>query len=133
MNTKSPDVENRSDNSSADRASSLDKMKAILVARLKAKPGNAEAWREFAQVKRMMGDIDLFCLMEDFDPGTVDFRSTMPMRLCGRCAIPRRRRMDLTIDMTTNDLQSESADTSNEKNDNNSGRPSVGDGCERRV
>ena len=70
MNTKSPDVENRSDNSSADRASSLDKMKAILVARLKAKPGNAEAWREFAQVKRMMGDIDLFCLMEDFVPGT---------------------------------------------------------------
>ena len=39
----------------------------------------------------------------------------------------------MTIDMKANDLQFESADTSNEKNNNDSGRPSVGDGCERRV
>ena len=55
MNTQSTEEENRS---SADRDSSLEEMKAILEARLKSQPENAEAWRELAQVKMMLGDID---------------------------------------------------------------------------
>lgn len=35
----------------------LGRMKATLEARVKAEPGNAEAWRELAQVKMMKGDI----------------------------------------------------------------------------
>lgn len=35
----------------------LNKMRAVLEARLKAEPGNAEAWRELAEVKMMSGDI----------------------------------------------------------------------------
>lgn len=58
MNTKSTEEESRSDNSSADRASSLDEMKSVLEVRVKVQPENAEAWRELAQVKMMLGDID---------------------------------------------------------------------------
>ena len=36
----------------------LSKMKAAIEARVKAEPGNAGAWRELAQVKMMLGDID---------------------------------------------------------------------------
>ena len=36
----------------------LSKMKAAIEARVKAEPGNADAWRELAQVKMMLGDID---------------------------------------------------------------------------
>ena len=33
-------------------------MKSVLEARVKAQPENAEAWRELAQTKMMLGDID---------------------------------------------------------------------------
>ena len=36
----------------------LNKMKGILEAQVKAEPRNAEAWRELAQVKMMLGDIE---------------------------------------------------------------------------
>ena len=36
----------------------LNKMKSILEAQVKNEPRNAEAWRELAQVKMMLGDID---------------------------------------------------------------------------
>ena len=36
----------------------LNKMKGLLEAQVKAEPRNAEAWRELAQVKMMLGDID---------------------------------------------------------------------------
>ena len=55
MNTQSTEEENRS---SAVRASSLEEMKSVLEARVKAQPESAEAWRELAQVKMMLGDID---------------------------------------------------------------------------
>ena len=35
----------------------LRKMREVLETRLKAEPGNAEAWRELAEVKMMSGDI----------------------------------------------------------------------------
>ncbi len=35
----------------------LAKMKAAIEARLKAEPRNADAWRELAQVKMMLGDV----------------------------------------------------------------------------
>lgn len=37
----------------------LNKMKSILEAQVKNEPKNAEAWRELAQVKMMLGDIDV--------------------------------------------------------------------------
>ncbi len=59
MNTKPPDEESRSENTEgADRFSRLDEMKSILESRVKSQPENAEAWRELAQVKMTLGDID---------------------------------------------------------------------------
>ena len=37
--------------------SQLSTMKSFLEAKVKAEPGNAEAWSELAQVKMMEGDI----------------------------------------------------------------------------
>ncbi len=42
----------------------LSKMKAAIEARVKAEPGNAGAWRELAQVKMMLGDVDGACIAE---------------------------------------------------------------------
>ena len=36
----------------------LSEMKAAIEARVRAEPGNAGAWRELAQVKMMLGDVD---------------------------------------------------------------------------
>ena len=55
MNTQSTAEENRS---RADHAPSREEMKSGLEARVKAQPESAEAWRELAQVKMMLGDID---------------------------------------------------------------------------
>ena len=59
MNTNPPEQANRS---TSEEGSSpyarLDEMKSILEARVKSQPGNAEAWRELAQTKMMLGDID---------------------------------------------------------------------------
>ena len=59
MNEQSPDKDDHSANAQcASQASSLDEMKSILEARVKSQPGNAEAWRELAQTKMMLGDVD---------------------------------------------------------------------------
>jgi Tfp pilus assembly protein PilF len=42
----------------ARRKSKLDEMKSVLEERVKSQPANAGAWRELAQVKMMLGDID---------------------------------------------------------------------------
>ncbi len=42
----------------------LSKMKVAIEARVKAEPGNANAWRELAQVKMMLGDVDGVCNAE---------------------------------------------------------------------
>ena len=47
-----------------DMKEQLSKMKAAIEARVKAEPGNAGAWRELAQVKMMLGDIDGACIAE---------------------------------------------------------------------
>ena len=41
-----------------------DELKAAIEARVKAEPGNANAWRELAQVKMMLGDVDGACIAE---------------------------------------------------------------------
>jgi len=59
MNEQSPDKNNNSGNArGVSQALRLDDMKSVLEARVKAQPENAEAWRELAQVKMMLGDID---------------------------------------------------------------------------
>ncbi len=59
MNEQSSNKEDHSGNAQgASPASRLDEMKSVLEARVKAQPENAEAWRELAQTKMMLGDID---------------------------------------------------------------------------
>ena len=42
----------------------LSKMKVAIEARVKAEPGTAGAWRELAQVKMMLGDVEGACIAE---------------------------------------------------------------------
>ena len=59
MNEQSPDKDDHSGNAQgASQTFRLNEMKSVLEARVKAQPENAEAWRELAQVKMMLGDID---------------------------------------------------------------------------
>lgn len=59
----------------------LSKMREVLEARLKAEPGNAEAWRELAEVKMMSGDADGAengCLTIHFPPLFGPCRTSSP-------------------------------------------------------
>ena len=59
MNEQASNKEDHSGNAQgASPASRLGEMKSVLEARVKAQPENAEAWRELAQTKMMLGDID---------------------------------------------------------------------------
>ena len=59
MNEQSPDKDDHSANAQGtSQTCSLDELKSILEAHVKAQPGNTEAWRELAQTKMMLGDVD---------------------------------------------------------------------------